>query len=43
MPDCGELKPLEDFYRATGMRDGRRNECKPCSKGRARSGTTRTR
>jgi hypothetical protein len=27
---CGELKPFDDFYRATGMRDGRRNECKPC-------------
>ncbi len=27
---CGELKPLEEFYRATGMRDGRRSECKAC-------------
>jgi hypothetical protein len=27
---CGELKPLEAFYRATGMRDGHRNECKAC-------------
>jgi hypothetical protein len=27
---CGELKPLEDFHRAAGMRDGHRNECKPC-------------
>ena len=27
---CGELKPLEAFYRATGIRDGHRNECKPC-------------
>jgi hypothetical protein len=28
---CGELKPLEDFYPARGMRDGRRNDCKPCN------------
>jgi hypothetical protein len=27
---CGELKPFEAFYRAKGMRDGHRNECKPC-------------
>ena len=28
---CGEWKPLEDFYRMAGMRDGHRNECKPCN------------
>lgn len=28
---CGELKPLEDFYAAKGMRDGRRNDCKICN------------
>jgi hypothetical protein len=27
---CGESKPYEDFYRATGMRDGYRSECKRC-------------
>ena len=27
---CGEWKPLDDFHRATDMRDGHRNECKPC-------------
>ena len=27
---CGLSKPLEDFYRAAGMRDGRRNDCKVC-------------
>jgi len=27
---CGELKPLDEFYRATGMRDGHRSECKTC-------------
>jgi len=28
---CGEVKPLDDFYRATGNRDGRRGECTQCS------------
>lgn len=28
---CDALKPLEDFYRMAGMRDGHRNECKACS------------
>lgn len=28
---CGELKPLDDFYRMAGMRDGHRNDCKACS------------
>ena len=28
---CGELKPLSDFYRAAGMRDGHRNDCKTCN------------
>jgi Recombination endonuclease VII len=28
---CGELKPLEEFYRAAGMRDGHRNDCKVCN------------
>ena len=27
---CGELKPLAEFHRAAGMRDGHRSECKPC-------------
>lgn len=27
---CGELKPLTEFHRASGMRDGHRSECKPC-------------
>ncbi len=30
---CGETKPLDDFYRATGMHDGRRNDCKTCNLG----------
>lgn len=28
---CGELKPLEEFYRMAGMKDGYRNECKRCN------------
>lgn len=28
---CGDWKPLEDFYRMAGMRDGHRNECKSCN------------
>jgi len=28
---CGETKPLDDFYKMAGMRDGHRNECKRCN------------
>src|SRR4051794_31245921 len=28
---CGDLKPLDDFYRMAGMRDGYRNDCKTCN------------
>ena len=28
---CGEVKPLADFYRMAGMRDGHRNDCKTCN------------
>jgi CRISPR/Cas system-associated protein Cas10 (large subunit of type III CRISPR-Cas system) len=28
---CGELKPLDDFYKSAGMRDGHRNDCKVCN------------
>ena len=28
---CGVWKPLSDFYRSPGMRDGYRNDCKPCN------------
>jgi hypothetical protein len=27
---CGELKPFDQFYKAKGMRDGYRSECKTC-------------
>ena len=29
--ECNELKPIDDFYRAAGSRDGHRNECKQCN------------
>lgn len=28
---CGETKPLDDFYREKGCRDGHRPECKACN------------
>ncbi|MBV8486749.1 MAG: endonuclease VII domain-containing protein [Planctomycetaceae bacterium] len=28
---CGELKPLAEFYLASGTRDGRRSDCKQCN------------
>jgi hypothetical protein len=28
---CGLEKPLNDFYRSAGMRDGHRNDCKACN------------
>jgi hypothetical protein len=28
---CGEIKPLGEFYRSTGMRDGHRNDCRSCN------------
>jgi hypothetical protein len=28
---CGEVKPLDDFYRASGMKDGHRHDCKACN------------
>ena len=28
---CGITKPLEEFYKMVGMRDGHRNDCKACN------------
>ena len=28
---CDMVKPLTDFYRASGTRDGHRSDCKPCN------------
>jgi hypothetical protein len=28
---CGAWKPLDDFYRCAGTRDGHRGDCKPCN------------
>lgn len=33
---CGEVKDLAEFHRATGMRDGHRNECRTCFRELAR-------
>jgi hypothetical protein len=27
---CGEVKPLTEFYRAAGKRDGLQNRCREC-------------
>jgi hypothetical protein len=35
-PDCEQTKPLEDFPRASGSRDGRHTYCKPCHNYRGR-------
>ena len=29
---CGQVKPLDEFYRHKGMRDGRLSKCKACTK-----------
>ncbi len=34
---CGETKPLSEFHRANGMKDGHRNECKTCFRRAARA------
>ena len=28
---CGAVKALDEFYKASGMRDGRRSDCKACN------------
>jgi hypothetical protein len=28
---CGQVKPLGEFYRSPGMKDGHRNDCKTCN------------
>ena len=33
---CGELKPLTEFYREKGCRDGYRNDCKACFAARSK-------
>jgi hypothetical protein len=34
---CGLVKPLTEFYRATGTRDGLRGDCKACFQARAKA------
>jgi hypothetical protein len=33
---CGEVKSIDDFYRAAGMKDGHRSECKTCHQAKQR-------
>ncbi len=33
---CGEIKPLDEFHRANGMKDGHRSECKDCHRAHMR-------
>jgi hypothetical protein len=40
-PDCGELKPLEDFPRNRNCKDGRHPYCKPCHNARGRESKQR--
>jgi hypothetical protein len=32
---CGEVKPLDEFYKATGCVDGRRGDCRSCFQAKA--------
>lgn len=34
---CGELKPLDAFYKAKGTRDGLRGDCRDCFRARAKA------
>jgi hypothetical protein len=34
---CGVEQPLDNFYKATGTRDGRRGDCKACFRARAKA------
>jgi len=35
-PDCGEIKPLEQFPRNKNSKDGRHSYCKPCHNARGK-------
>lgn len=40
---CGTAKPLGEFHRAAGMRDGHRNECRDCFRALSRDRYRRNR
>ena len=40
-PDCGELKPLDEYPRHRSMADGRGRYCRPCMNERARESNRR--
>lgn len=40
---CGQWKPLDDFYKQAGMRDGHRNQCKVCMRAQHRDWYDRNR
>ncbi len=35
--DCGQAKPLDEFYKDSERKDGRISYCKPCSKARTKT------
>jgi hypothetical protein len=34
---CGETKPLEEYHKKTGAKDGKQSMCKDCNKNRVRA------
>ena len=40
-PDCGELKPIEEFPRNRNCKDGRHPYCKPCHNARGKESKQR--
>lgn len=41
-PDCGEFRPLDDFYRAKYQPFGRQGYCKPHMDARSKASQKRT-
>lgn len=36
-PDCGEVKPLDEFHNQAKAKDGKYSYCKPCGRARRRA------